>query len=112
MALKSLLLAGGLFAAALLITWVAISTGSADLIVPSPEATGEGFLKAMKAHRYQAAHEVLASDLREQVSEEDLRDLGAALEARQGWISEARGRDDQQQGDRALATAVLRLTDG
>lgn len=73
-----------------------------EFIVPPPENTAEQFVSALGAHRYEGAMNQLSQDLRQQVSEEDLRALVRNLE-----LSPARGiQDAHEQGAQRLGGAA------
>lgn len=112
LALRSLILAAALFGLALLATWGVVSAGLEDVLVPTPKTTAEEFLRAMKAHRYSGAHEFLSAQLSEEISEENLRELGGSLEIRHGGFAEAYGKSEEEQAESATATAIVQFDGG
>lgn len=98
------------FAAVLLVAGLLASAGQAQILSPGPEQAAENFVSALGAHRYTGAMGQLSQELRQQVSEDDLKGIVQALEgsSRKG-IQDAHGVDSQQQGNAATARVQVKF---
>ena len=103
-----LALTGALVAALLAIG----SSGVGRYFVPSPDTTAEEVLRALEAHRYQAAFQELSEEAKAQSSEEDLRELVKRIEERTGGIIAVTAETTEDGEDEATAKATVKLDDG
>jgi hypothetical protein len=101
-----------LLGGALLVLWALVSQGVTEVIVSPPEAVVEQLVRAMGAHRYEGALLGLSQDLRQQVHEEDLREIEGAIEHAHQGIWMVQGEQPLQQGERASAVASVHFDDG
>jgi hypothetical protein len=110
-ALRPVLYLVALGAGCLLALQLLIASGFAEPFVPRPDTTAEELVKAIGAHRYEAAIELLAEDLAGEVDVDDLRGLAERVEAARGGIEQATGEGDETSGDAATASVKVRLGD-
>jgi hypothetical protein len=87
-------------------------TGDGHILVPAPEAAGEGFLREVETERFSRALPYLSEQLRSSVDEEDLRQLLISLEQRHGSIEDVRGDESTIDGDRAGAVVTIKTDSG
>ena len=100
-----------LLAAVLSVLWAFISQGITAVIVPPPETVGEDLLRALAAHRYEGARQVISSEL-QQVTEEDLGHLMQRIEAAHRGIEQVHGESSTQQQQTATAQIIVQFSDG
>jgi hypothetical protein len=101
LALRTPLAIAGLIGVALLVLWGLVVTGNDLFVVPPPEQESDG-----------AARHTLTADLREQVTEADLRALARELEQARPRVEDANGVAAVVQSGTATATVEVRMEDG
>ena len=99
-------------AVALAVLWALVTQGVTHFIVPPPEEVGQLFFTSLKAHNFQAAHDQLSEELRQQVSPDDLQAMTERLEAATNGIDQASGENPQTQGQTATAEVKVKLQNG
>ncbi len=99
-------------ALSLAVLWALLSQGITQHLVPPPENVGQSFFTSLKAHNYQAAHDELSVDLRQQVDAETLKQLNERLEAAGLSIDRASGESSHIQGTAATADIRVMLANG
>lgn len=92
--------------------WFLAMTGFSMFIVPQPDDMVEQFVRALKAHRYEAARDMLAEELRRQVSTDDLRSQVLSIEAREGGFADAYAIDVTKGSDSATAWVRVKPASG
>jgi hypothetical protein len=102
----------GVLAAALLALAGLVALDQTEFIVPPPETEAVLFFKALKAHNYENARDHLAPGLQEQVTAEDLRELGRQLDETAGGIEDAHGLEASEQAGAAVARVSVKTGDG
>lgn len=112
LALRGVGIIVALFVAVLVVIWTLVSLGFTTFLVPPPEMTAEQFLRALKAHRYEAARDQLSEEIQQQVTADDLRALVRTIEERHGGLNNVDGQGARIADDRAVATVVVTLGDG
>jgi hypothetical protein len=92
--------------------WALVSQGANKFIVPPPDRVGQQFFTSLKAHNFQAAHDQLSEDLRQQVSADDLEAMTERLEQATQGIHQANGENPHTQGRTATADVKVKLENG
>jgi hypothetical protein len=108
LAFKNLFLVIALFSLAMFGLWGISEKGINEYFIPKPEMVVEQFLIALKAHRYEAARDMLVQDLRDKVSEVDLERLSHSI----GNIEDAHGQGSRPDRNILMAVALVKLSDG
>jgi hypothetical protein len=111
LAVRPLIGAAAIVAGALAILQLLLAQGVTFAIVPPPETTAEQLVRAVQAHRFYGAMQLLSEPLQAQVAEDDFRGIAAEIREAHGGIAQAHGVDAQPAGDTATATARVRLED-
>ena len=94
------------------VTGVISATGDSGVLVPPPEVTAEGFLRAIETGRFSQALPYLHEELRKRMGEDDVRELLMALEREHGKIEDVRGDSSSVRGDEAEAEVSIRTARG
>jgi hypothetical protein len=110
--LHSILVILAVSALALLLIAGVVVLDKAKYIIPSPEMTATQMVDALGAHRYQGAMNQLSQELKEQVSEQDLKSVVRSIENSQSGIYQADEGAAQVQGQMARAQVKVRLGNG
>ena len=100
-----------IFGAAMLALGLLVANDVEFATVPPPETEAESLVRALKARRFNAVKGELTESLKQEVQEDQLKQLFEAVRAAHRGISDAHGEEAQTEGTRASATVRVRLED-
>ena len=109
---REVILSGVLSVISVLMLVIFERSAMLKFLLPSPEKTGEEFVRALSLHRYAAAWNLLSELTRTLVTLPDLARIAHALERRCGGIAEVDALDSREQADCARARLLVTTCDG
>lgn len=111
LASKNLLIQAALTAAVVLLIWGLLALGVEQWLVPDPGTVAEELVQSFGAKRFAGVTGQLHSDLREQVSEAELRALAEQMEQAHQGISTVEAVEQRQEGETASVTLAVQFED-
>jgi hypothetical protein len=110
--LREMILNGVLSVISVLMLAIFERSGVLGFLLPSPEKTGEDFMRALCLHRYTSAWNLLSGLTRKLVSLPDLARIAHALDRRCGGIASVDALDSSEQAETASARLLVTTFDG
>jgi hypothetical protein len=110
--LREMVLNGVLSVISVLMLAIFERSGVLSFLLPSPEKTGEEFMRALCLHRYTSAWNLLSALTRKLVTLADLARIAHALERRCGGIAAIDAIDSRESAENASARLVVTTFDG
>jgi len=109
---KSVVWISGLIGFLLLAIWILISQNYTEIITPSAQTTGETFLRALAAHRFEGALNELSSGLEGEVTTYDLKVLMEHIERAHHTIDRVSAVSHSETGELGSARVEVRFSNG
>jgi hypothetical protein len=111
LALRPLAGIAAIFGAVMLALGLLVANDVELAVVPAPETEAESLVRALKARRFNAVKGELTESLKQEVQEDQLKQLFEAVRAAHKGISDAHGEEAQKEGNRATAAVKVKLED-
>ena len=100
-----LLFVVGVIATAIGICALAVRGGDRELVVPPPDAVGEGFFREVTTHRYPRAADFVVET---NADEEAIRRLAYSIEQRMGRVDDVKAETIRRTQEKALVSVRLK----
>jgi hypothetical protein len=110
--LREMVLNGVLSVISVLMLAIFERSGVLAFLLPSPEKTGEDFMRALCLHRYTSAWNLLSALTRKLITLPDLARVAHALERRCGGIAAIDALDARELAETASARLLVTSLDG
>lgn len=109
LAFRNTLAAIGMWAGMVGLIGLLLANGVTLAIISEPEQVAEGFVRALKAHRFEGAFKELGQEAQSQTSPQALKEITVSLEAAGRPINGAYGLESKVTGNTATATVRIEI---